>query len=153
MAEPPFALHSELDEDADKCGSPLREGLTLKAEGTILRYGNVAFMSDLVDRNNDDDCKAVTLPGLSSKTPAKLQANAGDDGAKWVVGQGDIYAGFFHVFSRNGRVSEKTGELQMVKHIGDASSYTRSAELPGKTFVAKDGAIALDFFKSGGDSF
>lgn len=142
-------LHSELDEDSDKCGSPLCEGMVLQGSGTILEYNNVAFMHDLVEPQRDDDCDALSLvPGAANKTPAKLQAYS-DDGAQWVSGPGHIYAGFFHVFSRHHKVSQKSGEFQMVKHSAAASRYTRSTELPGKCFVAKDGAIALDFFKSG----
>jgi len=144
-----FEVTCELDEDSDKCGSPLCEGMVLQGKGTILKYNNVAFMHDLVETQKDDECLAMTLvPGASNnKTPAKLQA--ADYGTQWVVGEGHIYAGFFHVFSRHHKVSQKTGEFQMVKHVGDASRFTRSSELPSKCFVAKDGAIALDFFKSG----
>jgi len=147
-----FSVTCELHEDSNKCGSPLCEGLHLKAEGEILHYDNVAFIGDLVNPTEDDDCKARSLTEATKKTtPAKLQYSKsdGEEEINFKVGPGDIYAGVFHVVSRHHKMSYKNGEFQMVKHTGAAVDYNGAKTPPEKCFVAKDAAIALDFFKSG----
>jgi len=142
-------------EDAKDCGEPLCEGMTISVKGKILRYGNVAFIKDLVNIPGGESYGCpLTLPSYDSskKTPVKLQYSKGDEeeeGPKFMVGEGDIYVGVFHVTSFKHKTPYKTGSFEMIKHTGNGV-YTSATYPPEKCYVAKDGAAALDFFKSTG---
>jgi len=124
-------------------------------KGDILHYDKVAFMHSTVTSPETDGCP-LPFPGrgAASKTPAKVESYKGkdsDDGVVFKTGPGDIYSGVFFVVSREHKTPYKTGQFQMIKHTpGTAAGlYASSSSPPEKCFVAKDGAIALDFYKSG----
>jgi len=147
-----FEGSCHLTEKAGQCGSPLCEGMTLNLQGDILRYGNVGFIHGPFDRQVDEDCARyppIVYPKTpNKKTPAKIQySKGGDDGPKFLVGQGDIYAGTFSVVSRYHKTPYKVGTYQLVSSTG--ASYKEVSTPPEKCYVAKDGAAALDFIKSG----
>jgi len=146
-----FKVTCELTGDSDKCGGPLADGMALIASGDILRYDNVAFMHGLSEATTpDQSCpNAFVTPGAESKKTAKLQATVeeGDDEEpQFMVGQGDIYAGNFHIVSRRHRAEKAQGKFQRIVSSGPTSEYQlKRSTPPEKSFVSKDGAIALDF--------
>jgi len=161
-----FSGTCELTEKSGQCGSPLCEGMTLVITGDILRYGKVAFMHDLDYPDLEGDCELPlfrppvyppTTPAPAPKTPAKVQYSKGgdDDGdgdkTNFLVGQGDIYSGTFSVVSRYHKTPYKVGTYQLVTATGLPGSYKSYTTPPEKCYVAKDGAAALDFLKSGGN--
>jgi len=149
---------SDLGEKSSKCGEPYCEGMLLKATGDILRYEHVAFMHGLSEASTDEGSKCP-LNYITPKVPAakaQLQASteeyaAHDDDDKPVFkhGQGDIFAGVFHIVSRHHKTPYKTGTFQRVVSTGETAKYITGSEPSKKSYVAKDGHIALEFFKGG----
>jgi len=135
-------------------------------QGDILRYGKVGFIHSLAQKNIEGDCQDVkylppdyttAAPDAKKKTPAKVEYSKGGaggvDAPKFLVGQGDIYAGTFTVVSPHHKTPYKVGTYQAVTSTGAPGSYEEvndPATVNG-CYVAKDGAAALDFLKSGGN--
>lgn len=130
--------------------------MTLIVTGDILKYDSVAFMGSLADILAEPRCSAEKGLSMLHKRamPARgagasvAQANEPADPTSFKIGQGHIYVGTFWVASRHHKVSYKTGELQFVVASGDAKSYRTEASPPSKSYVAKDLATALTFYKS-----
>lgn len=67
---------------------------------------------------------------------------------RYMVGQGDIYSGTFWVTSRLHQLEYKTGQFQrVIASADDQDAYERYSYPPEKCFIAKDSAIALEFYK------
>jgi len=147
-----FQATCELVENSNTCGEPLCDGMSLHVSGDILSYGKVAFMHSIVTTPDGDHCPLSFPQSTKKTTPVKTESykdkDTSDDGVKFETGPGRIYSGVFYVVSREHKTSYKTGQFQMIKHI-PGGKYEVSPAPPEKCFVAKDGAIALDFYKSG----
>jgi len=150
-----FEATCELKGEASKCGSPLCDGMTLIVTGDILGYKSVAFMGSLADILAEPRCasnqglslihkRAMPVRGAGASV---AQADEPAEATTFKVGSGNIYVGTFWVTSRHHKTSYKTGELQFVVATGDAGSYRTEAAPPSKSYVAKDLATALTFFK------
>jgi len=175
LPEPYCALCSELRNEADLCGEPLCEGMTLFAEGDILRYPKVAFMGGFSGVTADDDCHAINNPLRSSgrsgargarkavkaqimkaptlgepKSQSAYSGSSGnEDDPVFYVGQGDIYSGTFWVTNKLKKLPFRTGQWQLV--FASSNQYETKYHPPEKCYIAKDGAIALAFFPSDKD--
>lgn len=155
---PHVCCHSELKGEASKCGSPLCDGLTLTVTGDILHYQSVAFLGSLADILAEPRCsinvglsqlhnRAMPVRGAGASVAQADEPAAADD-ASFKVGPGNIYVGTFLITSRHHKLSYKTGELQLVVATGEARNYRTEKAPPSKSYVAKDLAHALTFFKA-----
>lgn len=149
-----FKVTCELTSDADKCGNPLNEGMALIASGDILRYDQVAFMHGLSEATTPDNSCPNAFPTSDSLKKAKLQATVEQDSdgeeVQFMVGQGDIYAGDFHIVSRHTKAAYPSGKFQRIVSSGPTNEYRlKKATPPERSFVCKDGAIAMDFHRAG----
>jgi len=152
-----FKATCELSADSDKCGSPLCEGMSLHACGDIMRYDHVAFMHGLSEATTLDGYCPNKFPIYAEDSKiAKLQSSKDsydddDDEPIFHCGQGDIYAGELSVVSRHHKTAYKHGKFQRIISTGPTDAYVKAKSTPPeKSFVCKDGAIALDFYKSSG---
>jgi len=146
-----FTATCELKEDADKCGSPFCEGLSIQVTGDILRYPDVAFPHRPERIDADEGCGAyfdASKKEVTAKT-AKAQYDYYEKPKYW-VGPAEIYSGTFYTVSRHHKIPYKFGQFQLVVGTSDAEEYDGVHELSNKAFVAKHEAIALEFFKEEG---
>lgn len=145
------SFHSELEENSNTCGEPLCDGMSLHVSGDILSYDKVAFMHSIVTTPDGDHCPLPFPRSAAKTTPVKTESykdKDSDDGVMFQTGPGKIYNGVFYVVSREHKTPYKTGQFQMIKSI-PGGAYAPSKSPPEKCFMAKDQAIALDFYKSG----
>lgn len=160
MPKPQKPPCSELHEDSSDCGSPLCEGLSLSVKGDILRYPKVAFEHSLATFLNTDGTCNLKTPLRSSHPHAAMLGEQSahlqrsrrqyreQDSGRFMVGQGDIYSGTFWVTSRLHQLEDQTGQFQrVIASAADQDAYEPYGYPPEKCFIAKDSAIALEFYK------
>lgn len=154
---------SELKDDASSCGSPLCDGMNLVASGDILLYPRVAFMHKPEPLEQDHKCDEVLAPrtaptpqhapagapaAAESTGPVQTQAYKESTKPKFWVGDGHVLSGTFRVLSRHKKTSYAFGQYQKVRPSSPVDKYDPVTELPGKAYVAKADATALQFFSS-----
>jgi len=157
-----FLVCSELKDDASSCGSPLCDGMNLLVSGDILLYPRVAFMHKPEPLEQDDNCDTVLAnrttpapqhvpagaPAVESSGPVQTQAYKESTKPKFWVGDGHVLSGTFRVLSRHKKIPYAFGQYQKVRPSAPVNKYDPVTELPGKAYVAKADATALQFFSS-----
>jgi len=143
-----FTATCELKDDADKCGSPLCEGMSLTVTGDILHYPDVAFTK--LPEVTEMDVATCTKDGTPPKGAEKASIQDYKEyETKYWVGPADIYCGTYYVVSRHHKVPYKFGQYQLVNVLPD-TKYDPEHEVSEKAYIAKPNAIALEFYKNEG---
>jgi len=146
-----FTATCELKDEADKCGSPLCEGMSLTVTGDILSYPQVAFIKHPEPTEKDEaTCKdAPTESKKKAVKKAAVQDYKEYEGPKYWVGEAHIYSGTFYTISRHHKIPYKFGQFQLVNVLPDIK-YLPEKDWSDKAYVAKPNAIALEFYKNEG---